>query len=356
MAVPFNRVLVSREAGSLMPSMLLDSLTVSNCVINTIKLDSGDIKINKDDSGEHRTPIVSNPANLPIIHNGAWSLETELYANFNGDLEAGPLSFYGKEIDGIAVRRSSNRNNFTKWEDIKIIKDIKNMVDYNAEYSFSDKTIESGIWYMYAIQPMAGSERGSLYKAPIRAAIYDSAFLVGDSGRQLKLIYDTTVSSVKRNIKETRVETLGSKYPFITRNANIDYKEFSLSGLITHFMDETKDFAPRAELFVEDEFQGFAVDMSAEYDALYRANGLNDYNNTTLEREFREKVHDFLVDGKPKLFKSPKEGNIIVRLMDVNLTPKQEINGGMVYNFTCTAVEIDDFSIENLEKYNIQKR
>ena len=356
MAVPFNGVLVSREAGSLMPSMTLDRVKISDCTINTIKLDSGDMKITKDDSGETSTPIVSNPANLPLIHNGAWSLETELYANFNGDLEAGPLSFYGKEIDGMAIRRSSNRDGFSKWEDIKILPNVQNIVDKNNEYYFRDRMIESGIWYMYAIQPMSGVERGSLFKSKQRAVIYDSAFLLGEGGRQLNLKFDTTISSLKRNIRESRIETIGSKYPFVTRNANVDYREFPLSGLITHFMDESEEFAPRADMFLDDEFSDISLDLSADYDALYRANGLNGYNNTTLEREFRNKVHEFLTDGKPKLFKSPKSGNMLVRLLDVNLSSRQDINGGMVYTFSCNAIEIDSTTIDNIDKYNIQKR
>lgn len=358
MAVLLNGVMVSREAGSLMPSLLLDEVRMSNCTMNVIKLDAGDQKIVKDDAGVHKTPILPNPSNLPLIHNGAWSLETEFYANFNGDLEAGPVSFYGKTIDGIAVRRSSNRDNFTKWEDIKIFGVNPEYDNQNPDkmMSFSDKTPESGIWYSYAIQPMSGVERGSLFRAKTRALISEDMFLVGDGGKQLKLRYDASVSAIKKVVKESRVETLGSKYPFISRNGNVNYQEFSLSGLITHFMDDTKDFAPRAELFVDDEFKDDIVDMTADYNALYRAYGLNDYNNDTLEREFRNKVYEFLNDGKPKLFKSPKYGNILVRLLDVNLSPRQDVKGGMVCNFSCTAVEIDEVTVDNLEKYNIQKR
>ena len=364
MSVLFNKVLVSREAGSLIPSLNLDKVSITDMVINSIKLDSGDTKlwrvpvegVNGTYYEEKSEPIVSNPDNLPLIPNNAWSTETQLYANFNGDLEAGPMSFYGAEIDGMAIRRSSNRDNFSKWEDIKIINDITNVVNEDNEYSFKDRNIESGVWYLYAIQPMSKGDRGSLFRSVKRAVIYDSAYLLGENGKQLNLKFDTSVSSYKRNIKESRVETIGSKYPFITRNANVDYIEFPITGLITHFMDESKEFAPRAELFVDDEFADSTIDLTLDYDALYRAYDINDYNNTTLEREFREKVHDFLLDGNPKLFKSPKHGNVLVRLMDVNLSPREDINGGMVYNFSCNAIQIDDATIENLEKYNIQKR
>lgn len=358
MGIVFNGVLASRETGSLMPALAVDGLKISDCTINAIKIDNGDQKITKDEltGFEKKEPIVSNPKNLPLIKNGAWSLETELYANFNGDLEAGPLSLYGQEIDGMAIRRSSNRDNFSYWEDVKILNNIKRTVDDDHMYYFSDKNIESGVWYKYAIQPISQTTRGGLSKIAEKSVIFDDAFLVGKDGKQLNMRYDFSTSSIKRNIKESRIETIGSKYPFITRNSNVDYKEFSITGLITHFMDETEDFAPRAELFIFDEFNDSIVDMTPEYRALFREYGINNKNNTTLEREFRKKVHEFLTDGSPKLFKSPKVGNALVRLMDVNLASREDINGGMVYTFTCTAVEIGEASIENLDKYGIQKR
>lgn len=353
MAVILNGVMVSRETGSLLPSSSLDKLKVSDCVINTAKLDSGQLQINSNGI----IPILPNKDNLPLSPSNAdWSTKTELYANFNGDLEGGPTSLSGQEIDSIAVRRSSNRDNFSKWDDIKIIEDIEEVINEDNEYSFKDRAIESGVWYVYAIQPRSKTYRGSLYKTKKHAIIYDSAFLLGADGRQLNLKYDTVVSSIKRNIKETKVETIGSKYPFVTRNANTDYREFSLNGLITHFMDESEEFAPKAELFIEDDFKDGFMDMTYNYNQLYENNGINDYNNTTLEREFREKVEEFLTDGNPKLFKSPKVGTILVRLMDVNLNAKQDVNGGMIYNFSCTAIEIDSYTIDNLDKYNIQKR
>ena len=91
------------------------------------------------------------------------------------------------------------------------------------------------------------------------------------------------------------------------------------------------------------------------YEAMYRENGLNAYNNDILEREFREKVVEFLQDGKPKLFKSPTEGTIMVRIMDVNLTPNQQL-GRLVYDFSCNVIEIDEVNLNNCEKYKIQER
>ena len=78
------------------------------------------------------------------------------------------------------------------------------------------------------------------------------------------------------------------------------------------------------------------------------------YNKTDLtsenimsERYFKLLVLDWLTDGKPKLFRSPTEGNYIVRLLNVSLTPKIEL-GRMIHEFTCTAYEVADFNYQSL--------
>jgi hypothetical protein len=53
------------------------------------------------------------------------------------------------------------------------------------------------------------------------------------------------------------------------------------------------------------------------------------------------------------LFKSPAEGNILVRLIDFSFSPKGEINN-LVYDFSCEGNEIDDATVKNYDKYDIQ--
>ena len=360
MSTVFNKVVALRDAGSLVPATKFDKVIISDCTIGAVKIDRGHKQILKNERDEIYVTedILPDPHNLPVSNKrDDWSINTEFFALFDGDLEAGPLSFYGNDIDAIMVRRTSNRKGYAEWEDLKLIDNVKDKIDEDFNYSFDDKTVESGIMYTYGIQPISGKGRGSLYKGMLSAVIYEDIFLVGEGGRQLKVRFNPSVSSVRTNIKEARVETIGSKYPYITRNGNVGYKEFPLSGTITHFMDTTEEFAPRAELFIEDELAGLIenVDMTAMYDAMYNSHGMNDMNNEILEREFRDKVVAFLQDGKPKLFKSPTEGVMIVRLMDVNLTPNQQL-GRMIYDFSCNVVEVDKYTLDNLDKYGIQER
>jgi len=77
-------------------------------------------------------------------------------------------------------------------------------------------------------------------------------------------------------------------------------------------------------------------------------NAIRDYHmfsdeNIMLEREFKLAVLDWLNNGQPKLFKSPYEGNYIVRLMNTSLTPVKEL-GRMLHSFTTTAYEIAEFN------------
>ena len=62
-------------------------------------------------------------------------------------------------------------------------------------------------------------------------------------------------------------------------------------------------------------------------------------------------VLDWLNNGEPKLFRSPTEGNYIVRLMNISLSPEETL-GRMLHSFNSTAYEIANFSYDNLVKYN----
>jgi hypothetical protein len=77
-----------------------------------------------------------------------------------------------------------------------------------------------------------------------------------------------------------------------------------------------------------------------------------DGKNFYLEREFKLEVVKWLMNGKPKLFRSPGEGNYIVRIMNTSLSPNDTL-GRMLHTFTSTAYEIAEFNEENLKKYNL---
>ena len=80
---------------------------------------------------------------------------------------------------------------------------------------------------------------------------------------------------------------------------------------------------------------------------------MNQQNDRVTQRKFREIVTRYLYDDIPKLFRSTPEGNILVRLTDITLTPNTQL-GRMIYDFSCTATEIGEPSIENCKLYKVQ--
>ena len=374
------------------------------------------------------------------------------------------------------IRRTDSNSNFSEWKDIKIIQfisqgDNKNTVQYEINnilydvYTWEDKTIDCGIYYKYGLAPLKqGGWRGTFVKSSLsEACFFDDMYLTG-SNKQLRIKFDPVISNYKQNFSESLQTTLGSQYPFITRNGSNNYKSFTLGGLITTYMDtynnynvnlnedslgsnrndesplvfigktdyfgrlinpstnsiyydlydnpiyinqvshdaagyltyigggqifnkidgtpfkmfdslkfssksimqqfqafdvesdEIKDFTSKEQLFNN----GYSYNEDEEdqspknkLEIYNQENDINQYEDVIYEKAFRDKVLNFLYQNSVKLFRSSTEGTILIRLMNISLTPKQEL-GRMLYSFTADAVEIDKYSIANCDKYNIQ--
>lgn len=75
-------------------------------------------------------------------------------------------------------------------------------------------------------------------------------------------------------------------------------------------------------------------------------------DNIFIEKKFREKVEEFLNEFNYKLYKSPTEGNIVVALMNVSLSPIVSL-GRMLYEFSATAYEVLDNDLQELNTYGV---
>ena len=256
------------------------------------------------------------------------------------------IKFFSNESNpyngNICLRRSDSRDNFSTWTDIKIVACVNTLI--NNLPTIFDYTIESGVWYKYGVQTInTTGDRGIMnpqHNSLIRE--FEYAYLLGEGGRQLKLNLSNAVSSYTYNYSENKVDTIGGHYPFITRNGNMKYRTFPLSCMISFNMDDQNTFTSDKELYQYD-------DIISKYDTRRRDEhlGMYDYKR---EFDFREKVLAFLQDGKPKLFKSATEGNIIVRLMTVAEQPNQQLNR-MIGTFSSQAHEIAEANMANYLKY-----
>ena len=208
--------------------------------------------------------------------------------------------------------------------------------------------------------------------SPTRSGLpvdFEDAFLY-DGERQLKIRYNPKISSFKTTLLEAKVDTIGGKHPFIFRNGNVEYKEFPISGLITMLMDENSLFMEHIQDELLQRIHTICPPYSKDATTWDHYVGESKYEsrekqlkeisgsrtaltaeNFRKEREFKMEVLNWLNNGQPKLFRSPSEGNFIVRLMNVSLSPNDTL-GRMLHTFQCTAYEVADYDFSNLEKFN----
>ena len=257
-----------------------------------------------------------------------------------------------------------------------------------SRHLFKDFTIEQGKHYTYSIQQF---NRNNIYSDRIKSNVvyadFDSIFIY-DGKRQLKLKYNPQVTSFKTQLSETRSDTIGSKYPFFFRNARIGYKTFPVSGLISMLSDDNELFIPYEEILRKTEKHdrarswytpGVAHENIVENIINYHEgrNGIyakeetkeEDFNsistysdkykptdlvaqNFTSERIFKMQVLDWMNNGEVKLFRSPAEGNFLVRFMDTSLAPQAQL-GRMLHTINSTAYECAECNHSNLIKYGI---
>lgn len=281
-----------------------------------------------------------------IIRNGIDPLKATITAEpdeENGRVKINIVSTTSEAFLGnITIRRTSSKSDFTIWEDVKTVT-LNDGTSLNL--TWYDYTVESGVWYKYCAQKRnSKGNRGSIIN--IRYPIilnFDDMFLV-NKDMQLNIKYDPSISSFRKTISESKIDTIGSKYPHFRRNGNIGYRQFPISGLITCFCDEEGIFLNKDVIYGNNKI---------DYDNYNDENNIIIYQDYFYEREFRKRVMDFLYSNTAKLFRSTTEGNILVKLMDISFTPNQTL-GRMLYSFSATAYELDECSIENFDKYDIQ--
>lgn len=154
--------------------------------------------------------------------------------------------------------------------------------------------------------------------------------VLSDSEHILPIKFNPKISSYKTVIQEQKLETLGSRFPYFFRG-QVNYKEIPISGLLSYLEDE-------AESFVTWKKDGITTNLIPE--------------NVAKEKEFKNKVMNWLNNGQPKLLRTPTEGSFIVRLMNVSLSPNDTL-GRMLHTFSATAYEIADCTPANINKYRL---
>lgn len=300
----------------------------------------------------------------------------------------------------IYLRRSSSLDGFSTWEDIH-----SERINGKMDIKVKDTTVSSLVWYKYTLQ--AENSKGNLSSVYpkndgddvpniVLPEFYDA--ILSRDDKLFRIWYNYQVSSMKPVVNRTRVDTLGGKYPKFAENAVLNYKQFSISGMITAESDVYQEFLKKRQVYTSkgkvnllrnnyvnsksrssahmEDNNGDFIESLVRNDVMkYSKQSEDDYphGNPTLlgtearfvttttndwmwEREFREELVKWLNDGKPKLYRSMAEGSLVVMLTDVQITPNAQL-GRRIWNFTATMYEIAEAdSLDTLDSLGIYPR
>ena len=254
-----------------------------------------------------------------------------------------------KLINGkFILLRTSSEDGFSTWREMTRFA-LAAWDTSKEKIICNDYCVTQGVTYIYGLQAYNDQNVYSLREETKKIQVDFEDMFLSDGQRQLRIQFNPKVSSLKNTILESKMDTIGSKYPFFFRNGNVKYKEFPISGLISIISDMNSEFISGTNVQPANRFQTPAADGEGIYeDALIQLTG----ENFRKERDFKLQVLDWLTNGKPKLFRSPGEGNFIVRLMNTSMTPNDTL-GRMIHTFSSTAYEVADCTFDNLRKYGM---
>lgn len=238
------------------------------------------------------------------------------------------------------------------------------------DYIWDDRTIESDKSYSYKCifnyeVDKTGDWREIKKTVSVDPISFEHDYLT-DPTAQLIIQYNKDLNDYRYNTNDAITATIGSQYPFIRRAAAAKYRTFTIGGMITF---NTEAFY--AHIQMEDSITHNDYEHMHEFTKLFHGGDyeigsttivfnknstfiqglLDDKKEIYLERLFRNAVEEFLYSNTVKLFRSATEGNIFVKLTNVQLTPEKQL-GRMIYSFSATATEVGAFNEANLKKFD----
>lgn len=240
-----------------------------------------------------------------------------------------------KAISGtFLLSRASSINNYA-WEELRRI-DMHGTI--TTKWSFLDCIVEQGASYKYSLQQY--NENG-IYSDRIVSKVYVNNKLVEkeikadfedmflfDGEKQLRIKFNPKVSSFKPTILEAKQDTIGSKYPFITRNGNVNYKDFPISGLISYQMDENEMFVDKEDIGIEHSLLEEQKVINTNYNEIeeestYKAVGTLEWNDDKQKFVTSDTKEEYEIG---KLYYQNTKGEYILENRDLGLYNQKAVD------------------------------
>lgn len=279
-------------------------------------------------------------------------VEPDYSSSFKGQIEYFPnpkigcidVRLYSKDgssnLINFEIRRTSSQSNFKIWD---IVHASAWEFTTALDYTWQDFTVKSGVFYKYIAYFLNSNmqRQGLTPDKDPEIIVFNDIFLLSNN-KQLCIKFNPQIASYNYNVAEGKIDTIGSQYPYFRRNGAIYYRQFPLTGTISHFMD-----------IEGNTMQASRKDIYKDTENLYKLynynNNITPYEDIIYERQFRQKVIEFLYENNVKLFKSTTQGNILVKLSDISFTPNQTL-GRMIYDFSCTCYEIAEATYDKIRQ------
>lgn len=268
----------------------------------------------------------------------------------------------------LLLQRADETDDFSSWTDI-----LKLQVDNNTATALSgsgkpviyyDYLVPGDhTFYQYRFIQLDSDENGvAKSNNYLLECVFEDMFLY-DLNRQFAVRYNPNITGFKWVVQESVTNTLGGAYPLIRRNGETKYRQFNLSGTIyfdplaLSTVGECSCDNIDMSQFFPDESSSLFINVNEALGGAWQYakwNERDDKNKLAIyEKHFKDIAMDFLTDGKPKIFKSPTEGLMIVKLTNISFTPNKTL-GRRVVDFSATVNEFAEVNEENLERYGLE--
>ena len=185
------------------------------------------------------------------INKSNWDYNNILLCVFQNNLNGGNVDFTDKTVSFLKIKRRKIEE--FDWQDLHLFVYDKNAIDYE----FYDKYVESGQEYEYTILPVTsdGTE-GNLINIKNITSIFDGIFLINKDS-MFRLIYNLEYNSTERVMQNEEYTPIGSKYPIVVSNGDIDYEKGSLKALVITEDSETGIIDRRQEKLLRKQLLNF---------------------------------------------------------------------------------------------------
>lgn len=343
-------------AGSLESGLITNLMFDQNALMSTTGIVTGLDSTELRNGNIDHMNLTSN-VNKPYSDKKptAWDGNTILNATFdNGGIGAGNVDFFSAQISKILIQRQRvYKDRATDWLTVyeyTITEDISETQELT--FNIQDRLTAHGETYKYRFLPVLQQGEVQLQilggeSDPITAT-FDGVFIC-DAYKSYRLYGEVSYDSTTYNQEAGVHNTLGSKYPIVVMNSNLNYQAGGINGLI--LPDGFGEIEPR----IKELNNIYCVNDCWTTGAIEKDYMNIEEKRITLDRHemvtMRNEIMDFLTDKRPKVIKD-WNGNIWEVMFTGNPTVNYVGNWGMgLANLNAQWTEIGNVNDEDSLRY-----